>query len=190
MALINAYADPNVNADFITMATRSRNIRQGKDPQIIRSGYSVSGTDNVASVYRMFKNIDANFVPTRILLASTAMAALSVQFGIYNANGSLNDAPLGTGKAIFQAATVIAAGASSLKESIAFNFMATYEAAVALDPVLMEQRLFEIAGDSLVESGSAAPNLGNPRQYDLCLTVSVTTAVAGKIFMELHGYMG
>lgn len=187
--LQNVYADPNVNASGYGVSNRSRNVRQGADMQIMTEYYSVGGADSVSSVYRMFKNLDANFVPVAILIAATAMTSLAVSVGLYRPNLSLITAPASGGASIFLAATSIAAGAASLSEKTAFDGMATYWAATGTF-TNMDQRLFEIAGDSLVASTGTAPNAGNPRQYDLCLTVTTTTGVAGVIGMVLKGYMG
>jgi len=189
MAVVNVYADSNVNADGITLANRSRLVRQAADMQVMTSFYSVGATDTAGSVYRMFKNLDANFVPLAILLGCSAMTALTVSVGLYRPNLSLTMAPASTGSAIFLATTSIAAGFASMSEKTALDCMSTYWASAGKF-TLIDQRLFEIAGDSLVSASGTPPTAGTPRQYDLCLTVGTAGTLAGNIGMILKGYMG
>jgi hypothetical protein len=184
--LQNLYADPNVNASGYGVTNRSRNVRQGADVQTMTNFYSVSGSDSVNSVYRMFKNLDANFVPTAIYLGCTAMTSLAISVGLYLPNLSLVTAPASGGAAIFLAATSIAAGFASLSQKTALDCMSTYWAATGTF-TQMDNRLFEIGGYGLAPTASTYTT---PRQFDLCITVTTTTAVAGVIGMVLEGYMG
>lgn len=191
MALINAYADTNVPASGYGVTNRSNNALAGgtSSTMIMRSFYNVTGSDNVLSVYRMFKNVDANFVPVAIRIASTAMTSLAISVGLYRPNLSLITAPASGGAAIFLAATSIAAGAASLSAKTAFDGMVTFWAATGTFTKMFQQ-LYTIAGDSLVAASGTPPNAGNPRQYDIAITVTTTTAVAGVIGMEIEGYQG
>ena len=190
--LQNVYADPDVAADGVSMTTRSRNVRQAVGLQVMTSSILVGAADTNNSVYRMFKNLDANFVPLEIRIANDAMTSLVINVGLYRPNLSLTKAPASGGDAIFLSGKNIAAGVASLAPGTCWDGMATYWAATGTVGLAhLDQRLFEIAGDSLVESGNAVPLLGNPRQYDLCVTATTAnTGSAGNLAIVLIGYQG
>jgi hypothetical protein len=195
--LQNLYVDPNINADGITLANRSRNIRNGTPIKTAVAFYNDAGTDSVNSVYRFFKNLDGNVVPLKIIVMKTAaQTSHAVSIGLYRPNLSLTTAPASGGQAVFLSATSVASAKVSFSEGTAYDGMVTYWsnlASATTNPTPAtygDQRLFEIAGDSLVDSGTAAPYLGNPRQYDLCMKVTTATSVAGIIGMMLVYYDG
>jgi hypothetical protein len=192
MALVNTYVDPNVNADFITMATRSRNVNTGSGVPILHfeNSFTTGTADNILSVYRFFKNVDANFVPREIWIGTYGtQTSLAVSVGIWRVNGSLITAPASGGSTILMGATAIATAA--LWTAHTYNGLSALYATTGQAPTAFNaNRLFELAGDSLVDGG-AAP-YGNPRQYDICMQVTTANSggAAGTIVMVMEGYMG
>jgi len=188
MAVVNIYADSNVPASGLGVTSRSVNILQGQNTQIMYSSYNNGTTDTAGSIYRMFKNIDANFVPIMLYIGTfNAQTSLAVSAGLYKPN--LGAVTTG-GAAVLMAATSIATAAFPLP-GLGVNGMAAVYAAggIAVQAATGElQRLFELAGDSLVDGGSSP--YGNPRQYDIALTVTTATTVGGTIACLLLGYMG
>lgn len=185
--LQNLYADPNVAADGSTMTTRSRNIRQGVETVTMTNFVKIGATDSNNSVYRFFKNVDANFVPLEIRIANDAMTSLVINVGLYLPNLSLTKAPASGGDAIFLSGKNVAAGAASLSPGTAWDGMATYWAATGTFSN-MDQRLFDIGGYTLAPNSSG---ITTPRQFDICVTATTAnTGSAGNMGMVIIGYMG
>lgn len=158
--------------------------------------YVVPTTTAIGDIWRIFKNLDANVIPCYLTIGRyNAMTSLAVSAGLYRPNLSTQVAPASGGAAILMAATSIATAAFPAI-SLGIDGLAAIRAAAGWaigtsgDNLGQQQMLYQIAGDSLVMSGTAAPNLGTPRQYDLCLTVTTATAVAGTVGVELLYYLG
>lgn len=158
--------------------------------------YAVPTTTAIGDIWRIFKNLDANVIPAYLTIGTfNTLTSLAVSAGLYAPNLSTVVKPVTTGAAILMAATSIATAALP-QIGLGINGLAALQASGAWaigttgDNVGQQRMLYQIAGDSLVQSGIAAPNLGNPRQYDLCLTVTTATAVAGFVGVELLYYLG
>src|ERR1700722_15520215 len=129
--------------------------------------YKVPATTAVGDIWRIFKNLDANVIPCYLSIGSTAMAGLAVSAGLYKPNLSVTTAPATGGAAILMAATSIAAAAmpnivSGGNGLAALNGGGGWEVQTSGDSLGQGQMLYQIAGDSLIMSGNAAPNLGTP----------------------------
>jgi hypothetical protein len=153
--------------------------------------FNVPSTSAIGDIYRLFKNMDANIIPVYLTIGTyNALTSLAVSIGIYRANLSTVQAPSGTGSAVLMAATSIATAALPMI-GLGINGLAALQATGGWlmgqsgDNIGQQRMLYQIAGDSLINSGTAAPNLGTPRQYDICATVTTATAVAGQIGVEL-----
>jgi len=137
--------------------------------QSIYETFTIAASDSAASVYRIFKNLNANIIPLRIMVANTAMAGTtSVNLGLYLPNFG---AIVGTGSQFLSAATLATARAS-LNPQIALDGMTQ----VSIN--LYYQRLFEIAGET-----ETAPTIATTRvdAFDLCMTMNVTGGVLGTV---------
>lgn len=185
--LQNLYADANVSADGYTMTSRSRNVRNQVEKVVGTSFITIAATDTSNSVYRMFKNLDPNLVLQNIYIGCSAMTALVISVGLYRPNLSLIQAPASGGLAVFLATTSIAAGAASMNPKTAFDGMATYWA-VAGKFGIEDQRLFEIAGDTLAPDPTTG--VARPGGYDLCITATTAATAGGTLKMFIEGYQG
>jgi hypothetical protein len=153
--------------------------------------FNVPSTSAIGDIYRIFKNLDANIIPCYLTIGTyNALTALAVSAGLYASNLSTTVKPVTTGAAILMAATSIATAALPMI-GLGINGLAALQATGGWlmgqsgDNLGQQRMLYQIAGDSLVMSGTAVPNLGTARQYDLCLTVTTATAVAGQVGVEL-----
>jgi hypothetical protein len=153
--------------------------------------FNVPSTSAIGDIYRIFKNLDANVIPVYLTIGTyNALTSLAVSAGIYRSNLSVTPAPASGGAAVFMAATSIATAALPMI-GLGINGLAALQASGGWlmgqsgDNIGQQRMLYQIAGDSLIQSGIAAPNLGTPRQYDICLTVTTATAVAGQVGVEL-----
>lgn len=160
------------------------------------SSYAVPTTTSIGDIWRVFKNLDANVIPAYLTIGTyNALTSLAVSAGLYRPNLSTTVAPASGGAAVLMAATSIATAALP-QIGLGVNGLAALQATGAWaigtsgDNTGQQRMLYQIAGDSLVMSGTAAPNLGTPRQYDLCLTVTTATSVAGFVGVELLYYLG
>jgi hypothetical protein len=158
--------------------------------------YAVPTTTAVGDIWRIFKNLDANVIPCYLYIGIyNGLTSLAVSAGLYRPNLSTTTAPASGGAAVLMAATATASAALP-QIGLGTNALAALQASggwavgTSGDNVGEQRMLYQIAGDSLVSSGSAAPNLGTPRQYDLCLTVTTATAVAGFVGVELLYTLG
>lgn len=158
--------------------------------------YAVPVTTAIGDIWRIFKNLDANVIPAYLTIGTfNTLTSLAVSAGLYAPNLSTVVKPVTTGAAILMAATSIATAALP-QIGLGINGLAALQASGAWaigttgDNIGQQRMLYQIAGDSLVQSGTAAPNLGTSRQYDLCLTVTTATAVAGFVGVELLYYLG
>jgi len=158
--------------------------------------FNVPASSAVGDIYRIFKNLDANVIPAYLTIGTyNALTSLAVSAGLYRPNLSTVTAPASGGAAVLMAATSIATAAVP-QISLGVNGLAALNASGGWlvgqsgDNIGQGKMLYQIAGDSLVNSGTSAPNLGTPRQYDLCLTVTTATAVAGQVGCELLYYLG
>jgi len=190
---INIYADTQVGLLDANGMVISRGPTTTDGQPLLRKfkSYKVPTTTAVGDIWRIFKNLDANIVPVYLTIGTyNALTSLAVSAGLYAANQSTTVKPVTTGAAILMAATSIATAALPMI-GLGVNGLAALQASGAWqmqtsgDSIGQQQMLYQIAGDSLVMSGSSAPNLGTPRQYDLCLTVTTATSVAGFVGVEL-----
>jgi hypothetical protein len=190
---INIYADTQVGLLDTTGLPLTRGGTNTDGQPLLRKfkSYKVPTTTSAGDIWRIFKNLDANIIPVYLTIGTyNALTSLAVSAGIYAANQSTTVKPVTTGAAILMAATSIATAALPMI-GLGINGLAALQAAGAWqmqtsgDSLGQQQMLYQIAGDSLVSSGSAAPNTGTPRQYDLCLTVTTATSVAGFVGVEL-----
>jgi hypothetical protein len=158
--------------------------------------FAVPSTSAIGDIYRIFKNLDANVIPAYLTIGTyNALTSLAVSAGLYRPNLSTVTAPASGGASVLMAATSIATAALP-QIGLGVNGLAAlyatggWEVGASGDNLAQGKMLYQIAGDSLINSGTAAPNLGTPRQYDLCLTVTTATAVAGYVGCELLYYLG
>jgi hypothetical protein len=158
--------------------------------------YAVPTTTAIGDIWRIFKNVDANFVPTGMWIGTyNALTSLAVSAGLYQPNLSTVTAPASGGSSVLMAATSIATAALpnarfGVNGLAALWASGAWAVATSGDNIGQQQMLYQIAGDSLVMSGTAVPYLGSKRQYDICLTVTTATSVAGYVGVELTGYFG
>lgn len=173
MANVNIYVSPNITNDAVTgIINPMMNPYRGgggTSAYSIFETFAIAVTDTATSVYRIFKNLNANIVPLRIMIATTAMAGLtSAKLGLYLPNYG---AIIGTGNQFMNAQT-FASAIASLNPKTAIDGMA----AAAIGSY--QQRLFEWAGET-----TSSPTIATSRvdAFDLCLTTVTQTGTAGTV---------
>jgi hypothetical protein len=190
---INIYADTQAGLLDANGYPLSRGPTTQDGQPLLRKfkSYAVPTTTAVGDIWRIFKNLDANIIPVYLTIGTyNALTSLAVSAGLYAANLSTSVKPTSGGAAVLMAATSIATAALPMI-GFGVNGLAALQASGAWkmqssgDSIGQQQMLYQIAGDSLIQSGTAAPNLGTARQYDLCLTVTTATSVAGFVGVEL-----
>lgn len=121
------------------------------------------GTESDGTIIRLFRKLDPNIIPIKLLLAGDAIAGLTVvTIGLYLSG--LGNAALSSN--CFHTGLDMHSGAASLIEGTAFNGMAS------VGPSSLFQQLFLYAGETVARKHG---------DYDLALTLGTGGANTGKI---------
>lgn len=172
MAVVNNYVSPLISNPSGLIGQNVLNSFRGGGGERVLSifeTFTIAATDNSLSIYRVFKNLNANIIPLRIMLANTAMVGSSAfNLGLYLPNYG---AAVGTGNQFTAAGTLVTARAS-MNPQIALDGMS------AVNINSYYQRLFEIAGET-----ETAPLISTTRvdAFDLCLGLTTSGLVVGTV---------
>jgi hypothetical protein len=165
MPVINQYTDVNISGNVVNKLTRS--LAQGAGNLFVgQAKFQIQASDSSGSIYRMFKNINANLIPVQLSVFNDAMA------GSTNVDVQLFQPDLG----VVTAATG-APGGDNIKLAAGLTLAAAHGHGAALSGLAnipvnrMDQRLFELAGETLANKISSG--------YDLCLVGNTLGGVAG-----------
>lgn len=175
MAVINAYTNPLISGNIITKSLRAFNST-GADGGQAYAVAQIAASDNNGSVYRLFKNLSQNMVITGIVLANTSLTSgVSYGLGLYATNLSLTTA---TTIGYFSGVMNLVTAHASITAGTALDALAGISistvGAQGTAGTAYSNRLFEHAGLTI--------NTNNrPDAYDLCLTATTASTVAGTV---------
>jgi hypothetical protein len=182
MAIINAYSNPVITGNVITKSGRGL-ISNGADGCTLFAQCSPAASDNNGSIYRLFKNLNRNITILGIQVANTVLTTgTSYGLGLYATDLSTT---LYTTAAYFSGAMNLTTGHANITSGYLDGMlgitMATAGAGYDGFPTLAYQnRLFEHAGFSI---GS---NPSTPDSFDLCLTATTASTVAGTVAVLIN----
>jgi hypothetical protein len=173
MAVQNTYVSPNVTNDAISgIINPSMNAFRGGGGvscQSIYETFSIAAADSSNSIYRVFKNLNANIIPIRIMVSCSAITgSTSAKLGLYLPNYG---AIVGTGSQ-FMSAQTLAAAVTSLNPKTAIDGMANASV------LTYYQRLYEYGGYT-----ELAPTIATtrPDAFDLALTLVTAGGTLGTV---------
>lgn len=177
MAVLNTYVSPSYNSAGIVVNPPGSlpAFRGGSGEGVFRvyETWNIAATDSSASLYRIIKAMDPNWIPISIWIANTAMAgSTAFDLGLYKTGSAAGfGAIVGTGNQ-FVAAGTLATARTTLDPGVALSGLS------ALPQFTRYQRLFEIAGET-----ELAPTIATTRvdAFDLVLKLTTSGGVAGQV---------
>jgi hypothetical protein len=157
MAVENKYVDSNVASGKKAAAL----LAQGAQTFVMVQTFEVAAADDNGSIYRVFKNVNPNYVPVRLDIICDAIAGMTdVNVGFYKS--------LERGGADVDENAL----ADALDFSSAVLRSAPLDGLKAVNAADAEKPIYELAGDTL-----ATRELG----YDIALTAVAAASAAGTI---------
>ena len=168
MAVVNQYVQNTfIGANGLLLKMDPMTLReQGAGDFTLQALFAIAATDTTGSIYRIFANVPANYVPIWGTIANDAMAGLtSASLGLYSPL-------LGAVKAIgcFMTNISMAAATTSASPKTAIDAFQSITLANS------QQKLWQLAGDTLANPVSS---------YDICLTTVAQTGNAGNVLVTL-----
>ncbi|MCP4990976.1 MAG: hypothetical protein GY928_34495 [Colwellia sp.] len=159
MAVLNKYVNDDVEAGKIANAAF---VNGAKVVQMVATEeIGVTPTDEIASVYRFFKGISGNLIPTKIeVYGDAALVALVVDVGLYE-------------QSVYNGDTGAVIDLDVFGDGLAVDDITTstdaMDGMVTVDIADRQKKIYEHAGHTVATAKAG---------YDLCLT-SATAATTG-----------
>lgn len=166
---VNYYVSTFLDANGKLIKMDNSLSEQGSQLFICQSFFATLGTDGDGSIYRIFANVPANYVPLWGTIANDAMAGFtSASLGLYLPNlGAVKSANC------FMSAISMAAATTSTSPKTAIDALQSMTIANTT------KKLFQLAGDTLSISG------GTPPAYDIGLLATTRGSVAGNVAVTM-----
>lgn len=162
MAVEDKYVNANAEADKRVNPAFNGN---GTETFTATAIVSVAAADDDGSVFRLFKSVNADFIPTSITITNSAITGgTDYELGLYETNGgAVVDLDILLGTTTMASARAEGAGITGL-------------GAVALADT--QKKLYELAGQTVGPGGTKDPT------FDIALTANTVGTVSGTIVVK------
>jgi|SRR5271154_1570353 len=182
MAVVNYYVNPVITSNLINKSARGY-TSTGADGNSLFAYVQIAASDNNGSIYRLFKNLSRNITIQAIQVANPVLTTgTSYGIGLYASDLSTTlYTTVGYFSGVMNLTTAHANVTSGFLDGFINITQATAGALYQGFPTsAYTNRLFEHAGFT------SASNPGCPDAFDLCLTATTASTVAGNVCIQIN----